>query len=189
MMQSIEQLHREHAAIRTALQLLEAYAGKMRAGKAVSASEVETVLAFLVDAGERCHCAREERFLFPLLQRRGTSRDARCITVLLVEHGAAREVLRTLTHLASSLEADADSRDTFAQMVEVAVPMLRNHLEKEERSLYPLAETVLTPEDDAALIRQFTAHDRDELGHSEAHANQSEALVELARRHGIATPF
>ncbi len=183
-MQSLTWLRREHDAIRSGLELLETFAAKLRHDESVVAADVEAVLAFLVDVGERCHCVREERHLFPLLERRGSSRDSRRITVLLVEHGAAREVLRTLTHLAASLATDADSRRAFAHTVEEAVPMLRNHLDKEERALYKLAETVLTPEDDATLAREFGLHDRGELGEA-GRAPHVLALAELAARYGV----
>ncbi len=93
------------------------------------------------------HHEREERVLFPELEKRGIEGPP---AVMREEHEKLRPKKRRLLELAQSAD-DADFhafQRELADLTETIVPMLRAHIFKENNDLYPLALQVI---DDASV--------------------------------------
>ena len=52
----------------------------------------------------------------------------------------------------------------FAEHARSYARLLRQHIGKEDKILYPMAEQVLTAEDDQHLVQAFEAIEREEMG-------------------------
>jgi len=125
---------------------------------------VANVREYLVEYVDRCHNKKEERALFPLLERIGLPREGGPLAVMLAEHAQAKELVARLDAEARAYAAGDRLRlpalhEAFGQYAELC----KGHFWKENDILYPLA-TRLVDADAAAGIVQGILAVEDELG-------------------------
>ena len=133
----LEELRADHEVILKELDLLE----KAATGPKVDREQVEKFLHFTETFAEPHH-KKEETVLFPELEKRGIPKDGGPIGVMLFEHEIKRGYVRDLR--------EALEKNQEKQMKEkglVIVDILREHIDKENNILYPMAESVLSKED------------------------------------------
>lgn len=148
-MTSTDQLREEHRMIEKAIPMLERLPATF--------AGAEQVVEFLQVFVDRCHHGKEELYLFPALETRGVPRRDGFVRELLAEHGLARRYVRDIAGLVHPAKVDRDqnSRGLLKDLVPELAALLREHIAKEEFRLWPLAESTLRPEDDAALLAGF----------------------------------
>jgi hemerythrin-like domain-containing protein len=168
---AIEVLMNEHRLIEQVLGSLETFAAEVEGGLAPQRSLLADYGAFFRDFADACHHGKEEDILFQRMVERGFSRDTGPVAVMLYEHKVGR------SHVAVLREAGGGSGPLAsvetALVLEYAtafIPLLRTHILKEDRILYPMAVRLLTgPEMDAmetdfeafeALMRADGSYDR-----------------------------
>jgi hemerythrin-like domain-containing protein len=137
-------LQHEHEAILRALTVLERLGERLASGRPVSDATVSELVMLLRTFADRCHHGKEEDHLFPALRAKGAG-DA--LSVFLDEHEEGRGYLRTLAGSGPTGERAAAARRY--------VGMLRNHIERENEVLFPMADGLFTPEEHAALARAY----------------------------------
>jgi hemerythrin-like domain-containing protein len=160
-------LRDEHEVIRRALAVLERLADRLAAGRPVSDSTVTDLVQFLQTFADRCHHAKEEGQLFPAMRARGAGGP---LEVFLEEHEEGRRYLRTL-----ATGASAGERATAARRY---VAMLHDHIERENEVLFPMADGLLTPEEQGALARAYEDVEREVVG-TGGHAGLLATLARL----------
>lgn len=106
------------------------------------------------------HSQKEERHLFPLVERRGIPRDGGPLAVMLSEHESSRAMLAPLRDAVGRvLRGDSaaldDLRRTFSQYAET----MRGHFWKENDILFPMARRVLSEEDARAVVAGIEAEE------------------------------
>ncbi len=157
MLEATGRLDEEHRVIERALPMMEHVDG-------VGEGDAQVVEFFrmFVDA---CHHRKEEIVLFPALEARGVPRNKGLIRELLQEHGDGRRMLREIGGLLHPAQDEfADSRILLRRRVRDYVAHLRKHIAKEDAQLWPLAERVLTPDDDANIAVGYDDIDETEFG-------------------------
>ena len=102
------------------------------------------------------HHRKEEKVLFPDLEKKGIPREGGPIGVMLSEHEAKRGLVKELRRL---MEEPAFVKTTAgkAKIKENAlaiVSLLRDHIFKEDNILYPCAKDALSEEEMAELGHQ-----------------------------------
>lgn len=147
------ELRHEHDVILRALAVLERAAARLATGGPVD----ETALAELVDLcrtfADKCHHGKEEDTLFPMLRAKGVGTP---LAVFLEEHEQGRAHLATL--------ASAAPPDVRAAAARRYVGLLRDHIERENGVLFPMADDVLTPDEHAELARRYAEVERQVVG-------------------------
>lgn len=100
---------------------------------------------------------KENELLYPLLEPH-FERDSGPLANLRAEHAALNHQCRVLCEAGSQLTADhpplAALRD-FQTLGSSVVEVLRNHLYKEERVLFPMAARLLSSEQNAELLQKM----------------------------------
>jgi hemerythrin-like domain-containing protein len=139
-------LRDEHAVILRALALLERLGEALEAGGPVDRERLAWLRGFFGTFTDRCHHAKEERHLFPALERHGIPKEGGPLGVMLEEHEQGRALIRAM--------ADSDDREVAAA-IQAYVNLLRGHIYKENEVLLPMAEHVLAGEEKAELARAF----------------------------------
>jgi DUF438 domain-containing protein len=125
---------------------------------------VSSVLEYVTVYVDRCHNQKEEQHLFPLIEARGVPRKGGPLGIMLEEHDRARKLLAELTPLAQAYSsADKSARSSLRKVFVEYTTLVKEHFWKENDILYPMAMRVLRDEDDAALVKGFTAIE-DSLG-------------------------
>lgn len=137
-------LRHEHEVILQALGILERAADVLAAGQPLNESILADLGQFLRTFADRCHHGKEEDQLFPAMRAKGMGGT---LAVFLEEHEEGRGYLRTLASGASQAERAAAARRY--------VGMLREHIERENEVLFPLADGLFSAEEHGALARAY----------------------------------
>ncbi len=175
---------REHRVIEVVLTGLERMAQRAREDGEVDQGRAAKALETLRHFVDKCHHAKEERNLFQLMAERGVPREGGPLEVMLHEHEQGRHYTGTMARvLPGASRGDTEALRVFAEHARSYARLLRQHIGKEDKILYPMAEQVLTAEDDERLVKAFEAIEREEMGEG-AHEKYHRWAHELAGRRG-----
>ena len=156
-------LRDEHDLILRALLSLEAAAERLVVGGALPGGLWTEMIDWLRAFADHNHHAKEEKALFPAMVKAGVPAEGGPIAVMLGEHAEGRALLAAMRTGASVDQVAAAQR---------YIRLLRDHIDKENGLLFPLAEAVLDEREEAEVCREFTRTET-ELGET--------ACLDLAR--------
>lgn len=108
---------------------------------------------FLQQFADKCHHANEEDIFFPVLKQRGIPEQGGPIGVMLHEHILGRDCVARMQ--AASQAQPFDTRK-FADAAKQYIPLLRQHIFKENIVLFHMAERVMSEADDADVTSKFS---------------------------------
>lgn len=180
-----EILRKEHEAILKMLDALDQTSLQLLGGASVKPSTLEGLLEFFQLFADRCHHGKEEDLLFPLLERRGISRERGPIGVMLSEHDQGRELIQKMKAAAAEYEKEPHAaRKRWSEAATVYSQLLREHIMKENNILFRMAEQMLTPDEQTSLAAEFEKAEIEKMGagtHERLHARMGQLLAEITR--------
>jgi hemerythrin-like domain-containing protein len=138
----------DHRVILRALDVLARAADRLRAGGALPDGWWDEVVEWLRAFADRSHHAKEEKSLFPALVKHGVPQDGGPVGVMLEEHKQGRALIAAM--------ATGDPAERGARAKQYVV-LLRQHIDKENGILFPMADAVLDDEAMGAVGREFEA--------------------------------
>jgi len=139
-------LRREHEIILRALVVLERAGRRLAARHSVDEEVLKDIVALLRRFAEQCHHGKEETHLFPSMKAKGIAAEGE-IGRLLAAHSEEHDYLGTLSGYSSGAERAA------AALLYVRV--MRQHIEAENTAIFPVADRLFTPDEQAALARTY----------------------------------
>jgi len=151
-MKTVERLKTEHDLIERGLTLLDKAVARIEAGQALPEGFPAWAPRFFQQFADQCHHAKEEDVLFPLLKQRGIPEQGGPIGVMLHEHVLGRDCVGRMR--AASQVQPFDARK-FAEAARQYIPLLRQHIFKENNVLFRMAEQVMSEADDADVTSRF----------------------------------
>lgn len=152
-MQSIDRLLAEHELIGHGLILLEKAVARIDAGLSLPEGFPQWAVRFLAQFADECHHAKEEDVFFPLLKQRGIPERGGPIGVMLHEHVLGRDCVSRMRDAGQSDPFDAQK---FADAARQYVPLLRQHIFKENNVLFQMAQRVMSETDDTEVAAKFS---------------------------------
>jgi len=166
-------LREEHRVILRALDALETAGGRLAAGRALPEGWWPDILAWLRGFADRNHHAKEETSLFPAMVKAGVPSAGGPIAVMLEEHGRGRALIHAM-ETGEPAERAARAREY--------VGLLRDHIDKENGVLFPLADAVLDEAAQRALQSEFEAVEVEQgrdasIAHTEAAVERLQAAL------------
>lgn len=174
----------EHRGIERMLDVVEAAAARLEPGEPLPRTLFADAATFFANFADRCHHSKEEKHLFATMAQRGVPVEGGPIGVMLAEHEQGRAYVRTLREEGRKYaEGTLHDPSRLVEAVRGYVGLLRQHIVKEDRILYPLADRLLGPEDQAALVEACERVERKEIGpgqHERFHAMIGQLERELA---------
>lgn len=177
-MEATHLLREEHEVITRVINALEEAAGVVERGGDISPQFFLDAAQFVRGFADGCHHKKEENVFFPALVAHGMAVEGGPIGVMLAEHDQGRRTIRALVAAAERwAQGDLSARTEVAQQARAYAALLRQHIEKENHVLFPLAEDILPPETQAHLVERF-----DHLEHEETGAEIHEKYLALAER-------
>ena len=175
-----ETLKHEHQVILMVLDAAERDAQAAGRGEKISGDRAREILDFIRTFADKCHHAKEEKLLFVRMQERGMSGNSGPIAVMLHEHNLGRNAVRaTAEALPEAEKGDREALAAFAENLQSYVNLLREHIYKEDNVLYPMADRLLTPEDQSWLDAEFERVEVEEIGEG-THEKYHELAHQLA---------
>ena len=139
-------LREEHRVILRAIALLEVAVGRLTDGRPLPEGWWETLLDWLRGFADLNHHAKEETLLFPALAQAGVPATGGPVSVMLEEHTEGRGLVQAMAH--GHVDRRVEAARRYAHL-------LRDHIDKENGVLLPLADAVLDPESQLLLARAF----------------------------------
>ncbi len=151
----------EHRIIEQALGSLETCAIEVEGGLALERPVAHDYADFLKGFADSWHHGKEEDILFRRMVERGFSAEAGPVAVMLHEHRQGRELVGRIASVgAGEGPVAAEERASFLAASRGFVPLLRQHIQKEDNILYPMSARVLTPEEFERMLADFEAFER-----------------------------
>jgi hemerythrin-like domain-containing protein len=154
-----EYLRHEHEFILSVLEIAEDVikSGHPAQDKFKFGNEFIYFLSIFTD---RCHHGKEESLLFPMMIIKGLPEKDGPIGILLQEHVTGKALVKTI-------RSDVDEKDLIRMIGHIAEYsfFIRNHIAKENNVLFPLADKILSLEDQNEMVENFEIHEEDVVGH------------------------
>ncbi len=175
-------LRHEHDIILLVLRGVERGAASLDDTLKADPDWLDTLVDFFRNFTDRCHHAKEERYLFVSMEERGVPREGGPIGVMLREHEQGRTFVRAIAEAAPTAKSgDAAGRDAAKSNLLAYAELLRAHIAKENDVLFPMADQVLTAEDQTRLEEAFERVEAEEMGEG-THERYHELAHELAEQ-------
>lgn len=185
-MKTTQILKDEHRVIEQVLNCLERMAAQAERDRKLPVAAARDAIEFFRHFADHCHHAKEEDQLFPLLESKGFSADAGPTAVMRFEHTQGREYVRAMSAAADAAErGEPAAVDQFTRNARGYLELLRNHIAKEDRCLFSMADQVLTDADDEALLAAFEHVEHVDIG-TGCHEKHVRLADRLAETYGVA---
>lgn len=164
-MKATEILMEEHRVIERVLDALEAAARKLHAEDAVPADFFLKAADFIKGFADGCHHHKEEGVLFVTLIENGMPRESGPVAVMLAEHEEGRRFTRAMREGAERMQrGDSSAKAQVVQSALDYVSLLRQHIQKEDRILFPMADRIVPVEQHAKVTAAFDHVEHEETG-------------------------
>jgi len=174
-MRATEILMNEHRLIEKVLSVVDRMADLALQRGTLDPQKAAQAIDFIRTFADKCHHAKEEDVLFVRMEAVGFPRDNGPIAVMLHDHDSGRAFVRTMAGVVEdAARGDGDALRTFADNAHRYTEMLREHIQKEDKILYPMADQSFDKNDQAELLAAFERAD------NQAGAGIHEKYVDLA---------
>ena len=158
MQKAIEVLMNEHRLIEQVLGSLETFASEVEGGLAPERPVLVDYGAFFREFADSCHHGKEEDILFQRMTERGFPRETGPVAVMLYEHEVGRGHVSALRQVGDGTgPPTAVETRVVLENAGAFIPLLRAHILKEDRILYPMAVRLLTGPEMDAMEADFAA--------------------------------
>lgn len=185
-MKATDILSSEHRVIERVIAALETSSERLEAGQAVRPEFFLDAAEFIRGFGDGCHHAKEESVLFKALVANGLPEKGGPVGAMLAEHEQGRAFTRAMRAAAERLR-DGDSA-AAAEVIANArgyAALLRQHIQKEDRVLFPMANQVIPAGEHEAIFERFEKIEEEETG-AGVHEKYEALAEKLEQEAGIA---
>jgi hemerythrin-like domain-containing protein len=164
-MQATAVLRTEHEVIQQVLDCVEELADRATQTGLIDLVSAREALDFLGAFADRCHHAKEEQCLFPALHLKGLPKHVGPVAVMLDEHDQGRAAIQWMRRAVADAERDPEAAaQRFAKSARAYVELLRDHIDKENGVLFPMADQMLDEAETRALLASFDEVEHHDLG-------------------------
>lgn len=148
----------EHKLILRMIDLLEKNVAQMEAGRFRNWDFYLDAVDFIRNYADRFHHAKEEDVLFKALVANGMPEQNSPVAAMLMAHDQGRAFVRGMEEAAlKAKEGEPGQIPAIAENARGYAALLRDHIDKEDHILYPLAERVLSEEVRPAMVAAYAA--------------------------------
>ncbi|MEW5955035.1 MAG: hemerythrin domain-containing protein [Candidatus Micrarchaeota archaeon] len=164
----LDVMNEEHAVVLKLVAALRAYSRKLGAPQAVPDGALDEILFLTTNFSDKCHHAKEETVLFPLLRKKSL-KDSKIIDVLLAEHEQGRAFVRAIK-----------AGDKVVENASGYCDLIPKHIAK-ENALFNEAQGLLSGEEKSGLFEGFEEIEERETGGGR-HGEYAERVEEILKK-------
>jgi hemerythrin-like domain-containing protein len=151
----------EHRLIETVVKALGGVADALEKGRDADVAMLATAVDFLRVYADKLHHGKEETLFFPMLVDRGVPPQGCPIGGLNHEHEKGRALVRALAEqVPAYAQGQPGAKEGLVETLRGLFDLYQNHIWKEDAMVFPMADKVLTPADQAQLAEEFAKVDR-----------------------------
>ncbi|UCE67484.1 MAG: hemerythrin domain-containing protein [Candidatus Zixiibacteriota bacterium] len=167
-MDPIEKLMDEHQNILAGIDILARNADRLEKGEKVDPRFFNEAIDFIRNYADRYHHAKEEDILFKKMEKAGFPVEGGPIAVMLSEHDQGRHYVRAMEKANERyIVGDKSAVNEIAENAKSYVYLLRAHIDKEDRILYPMARNALGESGIEAMRPDFDRVEKEKSGTEE----------------------
>ena len=158
---AIHQMTAEHRHIETVIKSLQDAVTALEHGQRLNVEKLRTVVEFLRVYADQRHHQREEALFFPILIKRGVPPQGCPIGGLNHEHEKGRTLVSAFEKqimLYEQYQTGADN--ALRQTLQDIMKLYRHHLWMEDAMVFPMAEKLISEDDNRELMIKFAELDR-----------------------------
>ena len=164
-MKATQQLKDEHDSINIVLSAMEKINEDIVNKKEFDVALFENILDFIRIFADKNHHGKEEDFLFPALEKKGFSHDSGPVRVMINEHQIGRDYMIALSEAVSEFKnGDKKVKENIISLSRDYITLLRNHIEKENKVLFPMADQILGSGESDILFEAFEKIGEERMG-------------------------
>lgn len=151
-------LEEEHHLIQKVVGAIAAMADRVYEGQVVEKKTLVNIVDFMRIFVEKCHHEKEDVHLFPLLVTKGVPVVGCPIGVLSHEHQTSRKLTADLGGAVESYMKDPSGMGRFlVPALRSVVALYPGHIWKENYLLFPMADKLLSDQEQQGLVEEFEA--------------------------------
>jgi hemerythrin-like domain-containing protein len=164
----------EHRVIERVLTALERLIKRPVAG---ALGDWQKAVDFFRTFADQCHHFKEEKVLFPAMEEHGIPSEGGPIGMMLMEHEEGRSYVRAMSAAITLVESkDEAAIGSLLRSAEAYIRLLREHIQKEDEILFPMADGVIPADEQRQLLNSFETHEAEAMG-----ANVHEKYLKIAQ--------
>lgn len=145
-MKSTKLLMADHEIILDGLHVLDEMVAEAEQGKAIDNHDIRSLLTFFRDFANGCHHVKEGTIFFPALMQAGMPSQTGTLCVMSYEHERGRALTSAMSD-----SLDRNKKEDFLMYAHRYIQLLREHIEKENRVLFDLADQTLSDDEDETV--------------------------------------
>jgi hemerythrin-like domain-containing protein len=174
-------LEEEHHFIQKVIGAMAVLAETLEAGKEVEGKTLRDIVEFMRTFADKCHHGKEETHLFPALEKKGVPMRGCPLGALIAEHEKGRALVSDLAKAAEAHTTEIPlARESLVKSLRALTDLYPNHIWKEEYLAFPMADKILSPEEQRDLSEKFEIVEK-EIG-VDVHQRFEKFAVELERK-------
>jgi len=164
-MQATDILISEHTVIERVLVSIQEAVQAADQDKPVRPEFFLSVADFIRGFADGCHHRKEENVLFKAMKATNIPAQAGPVSVMLSEHEEARFLTRSMRAGAERWQAgDLSGKQEAVQAARAYVVLLRQHIQKENNILFPLADRIIPKDKQDQVTEDFERVEHEETG-------------------------
>ncbi len=183
-MKATQILVEEHRIILKVLECLQEIVNEAEEQGRLNTNSALMAVDFFKNFADGCHHAKEEDRLFIVMQQHGIPVQGGPIGVMLHEHDEGRNAVRGMADsLDKAGKGDGEALHKFCQNAREFIPLLQNHIQKEDQVLFPMADHTLGEKTAATLLADFKQIEKDAGG--KRHGKYGRIAADLCERYKV----
>lgn len=164
-MQATEILMSEHRVIERVITTLEAAADRLEQGQSVRPEFFLDAADFIKGFADGCHHMKEEGVLFKSMESYGVPVEGGPIGMMLYEHEQGRKFTAGMRAAATQVQAgNTAGQEGLIENARGYAALLRQHILKEDRILFPMANRFIPAEQYDEVLEGFEHVEHEETG-------------------------
>ena len=150
-----ENLTNEHKDIIELLNIMNKIAENIKSNNVFYTKDVEDIIDYLKHFIELSPNVKE-KILYPSLELSGIPIENESISIMLYEHALAQNYLNEISSSVENCKIGNDfSGEMLADNLNKYVVLIKNHIHKEEKIIFPIAIKELSEEKQKEIYKQF----------------------------------
>ncbi len=160
-----ENLKKDHLIIQAVLQVAVEEARSIRETQEADMKRIHKLINFFRNFVDICHFGKEEEYYFPIIHAFGGPEVQKLTEQLKEEHLHSRILISELSNLADVNKQDFKKAEkAFEHFLVDYIELIEQHIEKEEKILFPIAEKLIPKHKKKAILAGFEDIRLEKLG-------------------------
>jgi len=180
-----EVLKDEHRVIEVVLRCLERISDEAITTGALNEESAVQAVDVIRTFADKCHHGKEEDHLFTRLVEHGVPQEGGPVGQMLLEHEQGRAYVKSMAEsVPDAATGKKEALQKFAQNACGYVQLLRAHIQKEDTILFPMADRMLSEEDQAQLMKAAEGVESNLMGQG-THEKYLGIVASLAKKYSV----